>query len=343
VRLDAVARDDGLRERAALVLRRYTPRIELATPDAFFVDLTGTTLLHGAACEAAAHMRRTLRDELGGALTLGIGTSRTVAHAAGGLGGRAALAEVLPGHESEFLAHLPLERLPGVSEALARALARSSVRSVGQLRRRSRAGLYARLGRAGLVLHAQANGLDDDPVEEIWIEQRDDHVLVRPPRALRREGRFEPPEIRRTLVDALLSVVVERAAARLRAHEHRAGAIEVRLRVAGGGTHAAPVALRVLRAPTDVPDTLARHARALLHGLLRRRVPVSRVGVTLLRLTPRARWCGRPFRRPPPRPPPPAVNRSSTRSSGRPTRVARTASGRRGRWSPRRRSRRPSR
>ena len=101
-----------LRGEVTRVLLGFSPRVEVASIDDFFVDLTGTARLFGAACDAAAAMRARIRDETGLPVSIGIGTSRMMARLAGKLAKPGGVAELLPGHERAFLTFLPVGLLP---------------------------------------------------------------------------------------------------------------------------------------------------------------------------------------------------------------------------------------
>jgi len=297
-----------LREETALLLRRFTPRVEVASIDDFFVDLTGTALLHGAAAVAAEHMRTGIQTEVGLPVTIGIATNRTLARLAGKLAKPGRIAEILPGYELEFLSQLPVEHLPGVGYRTRTQLERFAIRTVGQLRLVSREVLFASFGRLGLLLHQRAHGLDPEPVEATWVEDDDGRLRVRPPSTIRRDSTFEPEEGRPQIVEAMLSYIVERASARLRSHDHCTRSLEVRILYVDTRPRAARrldpegsgsgSRRRSLERPSDSTDVLWHHARTLLRELPRRRALVKRVGVTLFGLTPNTGWQGHLFSHP---------------------------------------------
>jgi len=294
-----------LREGVARILLGFSPRVEVSSIDDFFVDLTGTTRLAGAACDAAVRMREAIREEVRLPVTVGIGTNRTLARLAGKLGKPGGVAEILPGCEEAFLAHLPVRELPGVGHSIGRLLERFSIRTVGELRLVSREVLWASFGRPGLLLHERARGIDPEPVEATRVEGPDGELVARAPRSIQRDSTFEPEEGRREIVEAMLSYVVERAADALRRHRLVASSLEVRLVYVDARTPAQRRAQpdrrpsyarrRTLSAPCDATDELWRRARAMLRELPRRRALVKRVGVALTRLAPADGWQGRLF------------------------------------------------
>jgi len=298
-----------LRERTTRVLLGFTPAVEVASIDDFFLDLTGTARLLGCAFDAAERIRAAVRAEVGLPLTIGIGTSRSMARLAGKLAKPGGVAEILPGGEAAFLAGLPVEHLPGVGHSIGTRLERFAIRTVGELRLVSREVLFASFGQNGLALHDLARGRDDRPVEPTHALEGDGTLVARPPRSIHRESTFEPEEGRREIVEAMLAYLVERAAHRLRAERLGARTLEVRLRhvdsrarlepapgESGAGDEGSSLAKRrTLERPTDSTDELWALAQELLHALPRRRALVKRVGLTLEGLVPSAGWQGRLF------------------------------------------------
>lgn len=289
-----------MREAVAAVLLRATPRVEIASIDDFFADLTGTARLQGAAFDVAEAIRAAIRLELSLPVTIGIATSKTVARIAGKLAKPGGIAEILPGHEEAFLRAMPLEHLPGAGKSIGAKLSQMGIATCGDLVLVPREVLYAAFGADGLVLHARARGIDRDPVESTHVAGPDGTLRPRIPRTIRRDSTFEPEEGRREIVLAMLAYLVERAAHRLRAHGAVARALAVR--IVHVDTRPIDVARverdspgtaerrRKLAAPSDSTDELLRHARALFRELPRRRALVKTVGITLVDLAPRAGW-----------------------------------------------------
>ncbi len=283
------------RERIVRLLLDVSPRVEVSSLDDFFVDLTGSTRLLGDACQVAERIREVVRERVALPLSIGIGTSRTLARLAGKLAKPGGVAELLPGHERAFLARLPVRHLPGVGHAIGRQLERFAIRTVGDLALVSREVLFTSFGPAGLVLHERARGIDPEPVTPTHVLHEDGKLVARPPRSIQRDSTFEPEEGRREQVEAMLAYLVERAAARLREHGLLTGSVEVRLihvdtRPAhlrrSDPTHRWLRARRRPAEPSASTRELWRHARELLRSLPRRRALVKRVGVTFLALRP---------------------------------------------------------
>ena len=297
-----------LREEVARVAWDYSPRVEIASIDDLFVDLSGTERLLGRAFDVAAEIQRRVADEVSLPLTIGVGTSRTLARLAGKLGKPGGIAEIFPGGERAFLNNLPVEQLPGVGHSTARLLERFAIRTVGHLALVSREVLFASFGTLGLLLYDRARGIDPDPITPTFRVREDESFELAPPKSIRRDSTFEPEEGRREHIEAMLGYLVERAAHRLRRFRAAVGSLEVRLMYVdtrspslrratrGEPQESRQVSRRkTLEPPTDSTDELIEIARGLLASLPRRRALVKRVGLTFHRLRKTAGWQGRLF------------------------------------------------
>jgi DNA polymerase-4 len=292
-----------LRDGVTRCLLGFTPRVEVASIDDFYLDLTGTARLHGAAFDAALSIQRAVREATHLGLTVGVGTNRLVARLAGKLAKPGGVCEVLPGHELAFVGALPLEHLPGVGHTTGALLERFALTRVAELRLLSREVLFAAFGSAGLVLSERAHGRDEAPVEPTHALEADGALIVRPPKSLQRETTFEPEEGRPEVVEAMLSYLVERGAHRLRTLGVQARTLEVRVRWVD--TNPRPEAWsseglsahrrRALAAPSDATDELWQAARALYRALPRKRALLKRIGVGFHGLARAPGWQGQLF------------------------------------------------
>jgi DNA polymerase-4 len=285
---------NALRARLAALLLRFTPVVEISSIDDFFLDLKGTTRLFGSACHVAQAIQTAAMLELRLPVTIGIGTTKTMARLAGKLGKPRGIAEILPGQECAFLHGLPVQHLPGVGHSIRRSLEDFAIRTAGDLRMVSKEVLFASFGVLGLALHDKVRGLDPDPVVAGCELDGDGLIVRRTPKSIHRDSSFEPEEGRMEHVEAMLAYLVDRAAARLRQHKLCAGSVEVRLhyvdtrslvqrRKSPSSAHRGRTRKR-LPEPSAQTGALWNHARDLLRSLPRRRSLVKRVGVSLIGL-----------------------------------------------------------
>src|SRR5256886_3191790 len=155
-------------------LRRFTPVVEQASSDEFYLDLSGTEELYGQ--EPLAATARRMRDaviaETSLSLSIGGGTSKFVAKLAAGLAkprpGAAAdgVYVVAPGAEADFMLQFALADIPLIGPKAQERLARFGLRTVRDVVPHDRETLVGWLGeREGAWLHERARGIDRAPVE----------------------------------------------------------------------------------------------------------------------------------------------------------------------------------
>ncbi|HEY6059709.1 MAG TPA: DNA polymerase IV [Gemmatimonadales bacterium] len=262
------------------VLEHFTPAVEQASSDEFYLDLSGTERLYhdeplaatAGRIRAAVHAATSLWMSIGG------GTSKLVAKLAAGLAKPAAGATgagvhvVEPGSEAAFLAGFALADIPMIGPKAQERLARLGWRTAADVQRVDRSELVRRLGdREGEWLWERVRGLDDAAVEP-WTE----------PKSISRDNTF-PTDLDADddLLRELL-IQVDRATADLRAEGLVARTITVRLRDADFTTRQAG---RTLPDPVLTDRAVYEVARELLAKLrAARRVPARLIGVALSQL-----------------------------------------------------------
>src|SRR2546427_521993 len=126
------------------VLGRFTPAVEQASSDEFYLDLTGTEKLYGGEplAATAGRIRAAVSEATSLSVSIGGGTSKLVAKLAAGRAkprpGAAAPSDgvciVAPGAEAEFLLQFALADLPGVGP---KAQARRSEEHTSELQSQS--------------------------------------------------------------------------------------------------------------------------------------------------------------------------------------------------------------
>ncbi|HEX7239868.1 MAG TPA: DNA polymerase IV, partial [Longimicrobiaceae bacterium] len=116
----------------AAVLRRFAPVVEAASIDEFYLDLTGTERLYGGEPLAATaeRIRRAVREEARISVSVGGGSTRTIAKMATRLAKPDGLHVVPSGEEQAFMLRWEVADLPSVGPVMAEGLRRRGVRTV---------------------------------------------------------------------------------------------------------------------------------------------------------------------------------------------------------------------
>jgi len=262
------------------VLRRFTPVVEQASSDEFYLDLSGTEQLYGGEPLAAtAHrMRDAVLAETSLSLSIGGGTSKVVAKLAAGLakprpGGIAdGVHVVAPGAEADFMLRFALADIPLIGPKFQERLARFGLRTVRDVVRNERETLVAWLGeREGSWLYDRARGIDRAPVE-----------ANRETKSVSRDETFATDLDDDVALAARLLTLVDRASADIRESRLVARTVTVKLRDADFTTRQAS---RTLADAVQSDRAVYAVARELLTRLrAARRTPARLLGVALSQL-----------------------------------------------------------
>ena len=160
-----MARYQEVSRRIMEIFQRFTPLVEPLSLDEAFLDVTASQRLMGSAEDIAGEIRALVRDTIGLTVSAGVGASKLVAQIASDLNKPDGLTIVPPGQEELFLAPLPIGRLWGVGCTTREALGLIGVKTIGDLNRMPLDILTAKFGKAGLMMHESAKGIDLRPVE----------------------------------------------------------------------------------------------------------------------------------------------------------------------------------
>ena len=181
---------------------------------------------------------------------------------------------VPPGKEAEFLAPLPVERLPGVGPALLEQLRDRGVATVGDLARVPPHLLRLSFGEWGELLAHRARGED--------LRRVTPHEEVK---SISREHTFEEDVSDVSLLESTLVALTEDVCRRLRRKRLEARTVTVKIRYSDFVTHTCS---HTLSRPLDVDEAFFEEVLALFRQGRRRRYHLRLVGVGLSNLVPRA-------------------------------------------------------
>jgi DNA polymerase-4 len=202
------------------VFRHTTPVVEGLSIDEAFLDVRGLHRIAGSPFQIAEELRRTMRAEVGLAITVGIARTKFLAKVASGVAKPNGLLLVPADGELTFLHPLPVERLWGVGPVTARKLHERGIHTVGEVAKLGEAALISLLGTgAGHHLHALAHLRDPRPVQ---VGKR--RASMGAQRALGRSTKTAEA------LDASLAGLVDRVTRRMRAADRHGRTVTLRLR-----------------------------------------------------------------------------------------------------------------
>ena len=147
------------------IFARHTDLIEPLSLDEAYLDVTHNKLGLASATEVAQAIRDAIREETRLTASAGIAPNKFLAKIASDWRKPDGQFVVKPAMVLDFLAPLPVGKLPGVGKVMEARLSALGIATVGQLRAHGQADLERRFGRWGRRLHELSLGQDEHPVE----------------------------------------------------------------------------------------------------------------------------------------------------------------------------------
>ena len=204
------------------IFRNVTSLVEPLSLDEAYLDISEIVEAEMANAEReAGFLKDKVRAELGLAVTIGGGTSKTVAKIASQVAKPDGLLLVRPGEERAFLAPLGVGMLWGIGPKTAATLAKHGIRTIGDFVGRDEKWVTAVLGKRGPELRASGLGLDTRKVTP-HQETKSVSAETTLPRDVEEEE----------LLIQELSILAKNVAGRLGRAELRGKTVQVKLRLA---------------------------------------------------------------------------------------------------------------
>ena len=147
------------------LLDAWSPIIEQVSIDEAYLDLAGTTQLHGNADRVARELKRTIKGETGLTISVGGGASKLVAKIASGASKPDGLLIIPPGDQAAWLSTRPVSEIPGIGPVAQSTLRELGITLCGQLAAAPDDHLLRRFGPHGPDLKLLARGEDNSPVD----------------------------------------------------------------------------------------------------------------------------------------------------------------------------------
>ncbi|MGA2097115.1 MAG: DNA polymerase IV [Candidatus Acidiferrum sp.] len=258
-------------ERVRRILETYTPAVETAALDDFYLDFAGTERLYPDYEATLRRVQADVSEQTGLSVSVGAARTKVVASIASRLQRPRGFRIIAPGTEEEFLTPLPVEKLHGIGHVHAGMLAERGVATIGELRHVPRPALEAAFGEViGGQIWERARGLDGREV-----------MLPSTPKSVSRETTIESGTIDIEFLGSLIEYLTERIGSTLREYGRQARTIGLRIRYVDN--FSAHQTIRIARPTNDERELLAE-AKDLFAKLFTRRVAVRLVGVSVTNL-----------------------------------------------------------
>lgn len=236
------------------IMCRFTPKVEMASIDEAYLDMTGTARLHGPPLKAAHALHEAIKTATRLNCSIGISASRMVAKVASDAAKPNGILYVLPGTEAAFLAPLDVRKIPGVGKVTEKSLHELGIRKVGDLARLDERWLERRFGKWGLALAGKSRGLDAGA----WFDE--EIGAGGDPKSISHEHTFDVDTADAGLIEATLAQLSVMVGRRLREHGLFARTVQLKLRYKDFTTI---TRARTLDRATDLDTDLLAETREL--------------------------------------------------------------------------------
>jgi DNA polymerase IV len=261
-------------DRVFEIFREFTDLVEGLSLDEAFLDVTGSIGLFGSAEEMAREIKSRIRARTGLTASVGVSHNKLLAKLASEMHKPDGLTIIRPGEVTSTLDPLPVRRLFGIGPKTAERLEEQGIFTLGQLRRAPDAELWPLLRRETHKFRDRASGIDDRPV-----------VSDAPEKQISAEETFDTDIRDHKELQERLAQLADRATARLRARQLKAGMVSIKIRRRDFETFTRQ---KSFNPPTQETRLVAQVAADLLDGWLAEqpRAAVRLLGVGVSGLLP---------------------------------------------------------
>ena len=147
------------------IFLQYTDIIEPLSLDEAFLDVTKSLVCNGSATLIAEQIRAQIFNELGLTASAGVAPNKFIAKIASDENKPNGQCVISPEHVNEFVAELPLKKIPGIGPKTAGKLSSKGYMHCGDIRNSSVADLIPVVGKFAHALYQRSFGIDHRVLE----------------------------------------------------------------------------------------------------------------------------------------------------------------------------------
>jgi DNA polymerase IV len=250
------------------IIADTAPVFEKASIDEFYIEASGMDRFFGT-YRWARELRQKIIHESGLPISMALSVNKLVSKVGTGEFKPNGEGHILSGTERDFLAPLPVQKIPMIGIKTAQLLIDMGVRSVGVLREMPVRLLEGALGKNGRVLWQRANAIDPSPV--VPFSER---------KSISTECTFDTDTIDVKRLKSILTAMVEKLAFKLRSAHKLTACVAVKVRYSNFDTETRQIHI----AYTSSDQVLLRVVLDLFDRLYTRRMLLRMVGVRLSHL-----------------------------------------------------------
>jgi DNA polymerase IV len=251
------------------IIAAKAPLFEKASVDEFYLDLGGMEKFFHP-LQWTIDLRQQIMDETQLPISFGLAGNKMIAKMATDEAKPNGYLQVPFGKEKEFLAPMPVGKIPGVGEQTEQSLKAMGIKYIKDISKRTLAEMEERLGKWGIDLWHKSQGIHNGIVEP-YHEAK----------SISTENTFEENKTDMSFLMSELVRMCEKIAFELRQDDKVAGCIAVKIRYPDFETTSRQATVDY----TCADDEIIPIAKELFHKLYRKGQPIRLLGVRLSELT----------------------------------------------------------
>ncbi|OKS85853.1 DNA polymerase IV [Mucilaginibacter polytrichastri] len=251
------------------IIHDAVPLYQKTSVDEFYIDYTGMDRFYDA-YQLATELRQRVIRETGLPISFGMASTKTVAKMATNQAKPNGQLYIEHGKEMEFMAPLPIRKIPMLGEKTCERLYSYGIEKIGDLQKVELRFLETVFGRAGLYIWEKARGIDHSEIEP--ASER---------KSISTEHTFDADTADQRTLETILVSMTEELAFKLRKEGKVAGCMAVKLRYSDFETHTLQEKISL----TAAEHILIPGIKNLLKKAWSKNNPIRLIGVKLSQLT----------------------------------------------------------
>lgn len=245
------------------VIAEDAPVYEKASIDEFYLDLTGMDRFFGC-YKWSRELRQRVIAETGLPISFGLSVNKLISKMGTGEAKPNGAKEIKRGIEKQFIAPLPVKKIPGVGQKTYKKLSFMGVRSIKILSEIPARLLEREFGKSGRQLWEKANAIDNTPI-----------IPYSESKSLSKERTFSEDTLDLKMIRNMLIDMCDKLSFELRASDRLTSCITVKIRYADFNTFTKQCKISY----TAQDNALSQYALQLFDKVYERRQLIRLIGV----------------------------------------------------------------
>ena len=245
------------------VIAEEAPVYEKASVDEFYLDLTGMDKFFGC-YKWSGELRQRIIRETGLPISFGLSVNKLISKIGTGEGKPNGSKQIKRGVEKQFIAPLPVKKIPGVGQKTYKKLSFMGVRSIKVLSEIPTRLLEREFGKSGRNLSEKANAIDNTPI-----------VPYSESKSISKERTFTEDTLDLRMIRNMLIDMCDKLSFELRASGRLTSVITVKIRYADFNTFTKQCKISY----TAQDNALGKYALQLFDKVYERRQLIRLIGV----------------------------------------------------------------